>query len=304
MLISYVGHAMQPFHTILFPIDFSRATMAMIPYVSEMAQRFKAGVTVLNVFELVRDYNLSAPLVTSCESERAAIPYAPAFQELRNQRQRRLEEFACTHFASVHHTARIEDGDPATVIEWVAQRTNADLIIMPTRGLGKFRRSVLGSVTAKVLHDVICPVLTSAHQPEPGIAPANGYRSILCAVELNQEADAVLRTAGFLARVYGASLCLVHMETASSRQQNRQNAGDSISQALDRSLNAEAGEGRLEPRVRVLAADLPEGIRSTAMEERADLVIVGRGHQKGNLSRMWSHLYSIIRESPCPVLSV
>ncbi len=295
---------MQPFQTILFPIDFSQATMAMVPYVSEMAQRFNAEVTVLNAFELVRDYNLSPSLTASCESEPAAIPYAPAFQELRKQRQQRLEEFACAHFASVHRIARIEDGDPATVIEWVAQRKNADLIVMPTRGLGKFRRSVLGSVTTKVLHDVMCPVLTSAHQHEPGIAPASGYRSILCAVELNQEADVVLRTAGFLARVYGASLCLVHMEPESSRQQDPQSVRDSIDQALDRSLNAEAGVVRLEPKVRVLAADLTEGIRHTALEERADLVIVGRGHQKGSFSRMRSHLYSIIRESPCPVLSL
>ena len=34
---------------------------------------------------------------------------------------------------------------------------------MPTHGLGKLRRFILGSVTAKVLHDLEAPVLTGAH---------------------------------------------------------------------------------------------------------------------------------------------
>jgi hypothetical protein len=41
--------------------------------------------------------------------------------------------------------------------------TGADLIMMPTYGMGSFRRHLIGSVTAKVLHDVACPVWTAAH---------------------------------------------------------------------------------------------------------------------------------------------
>jgi len=35
--------------------------------------------------------------------------------------------------------------------------------MMPTHGLGGFRRFLLGSVTAKVLHDADCPVWTGVH---------------------------------------------------------------------------------------------------------------------------------------------
>ena len=35
--------------------------------------------------------------------------------------------------------------------------------VMPTRGLGSFRQALLGSVTAKVLYDSRCPVLTGPH---------------------------------------------------------------------------------------------------------------------------------------------
>ncbi len=37
---------------------------------------------------------------------------------------------------------------------------------MPTHGYGPFRRFILGSVTAKVLHDADCPVWTGVHLEE------------------------------------------------------------------------------------------------------------------------------------------
>jgi nucleotide-binding universal stress UspA family protein len=295
---------MQAFRRILFPTDFSRATIALAPFVREMAQRFDAHVTVLNAFNLVREYVLGPPLGDSCESEPTAIPYAAALLELRKERRKKLDEFAEAHLAGVRHSPRLEDGDPAGVIEFVAQRENADLIMMPTRGIGRFRRLLLGSVTAKVLHDTQRPVFTSAHEPDPQLPLHSAYRCILCAVELNQEADAVLEASSFLARAYGAKLIAVHMEAPSSPTQVAQDAAGWIRQALDRVSRTATGESRLEPKVRVADAGLPEGIWRVAREENADLVLVGRGHQKGDFSRMWSHLFTIIRGSPCPVLSV
>ena len=277
--------------------------MAMVPCVTEMAQRFNAAVTVLSAFDLVRGHILAPRLDGPCDSEPAAIPYTPALQELRKQRAQRLEEFSRAQFPHVSATARIEDGDPAAVIEWVVQRENTDVIMMPTKGLGRFRRALLGSVTVKVLHDVGCPVLTSAHRPDPGLASPPGYRSIICAVELNGEADAVLKVAGLLAQAYGASVCLLNIESA-SHEPGGEPFAQSLADAFDRAANAGGRGIGVNTTVRVLDGAIPEGIRRTAIDEKADLVVVGRGHQKGNLSRMWSHLYTIICESPCPVLSV
>ena len=54
----------------------------------------------------------------------------------------------------------------------------------------------------------------------------------------------------------------------------------------------------------VIDALLAEGIHREVVRRKADLLITGRGHSIGTFSRLWSHLYSIIRDSPCPVLSV
>jgi nucleotide-binding universal stress UspA family protein len=50
----------------------------------------------------------------------------------------------------------------------MARESAFDLIMMPTRGRGRFRAALLGSVTAKVLHDSACAVWTAAHAETPG----------------------------------------------------------------------------------------------------------------------------------------
>ena len=57
----------------------------------------------------------------------------------------------------------VYEGDPEAQIAAFAQAEDVQLIVMPTHGYGVFRRYLIGSVTAKVLHDVSCPVLTGAH---------------------------------------------------------------------------------------------------------------------------------------------
>lgn len=299
---------MMPFRKIIFPIDFSEATISMVSYVTEMAQRFNATVTVLNAFNLVPDYPLAPQLGGArgrCSDN--AVPYTPALRQLREQREQDLQEFSRTQLAGVGWRARVEDGDPALVIEAVAQTENTDLIMMPAKGLGRFRRLLLGSVTAKLLHDVNCPVWTNAHEPGPTLASPGTHRAILCVVDLSSEAhpeaDFVFRAAGFLAQAYGSRICLLHLGP-SSHKHGEEGAADSVRRAFEQGLNIDSRKVGLDITVRSLDTAIPEGIRRAAIEESADLVVVGRGRQERSLSHMWSHLYATVRESPCPVLTV
>jgi nucleotide-binding universal stress UspA family protein len=51
-------------------------------------------------------------------------------------------------------------GDPANQILRAARDNNVDLIVLGDRGLGKFSRTFLGSVSAKVLLYAKCPCIT------------------------------------------------------------------------------------------------------------------------------------------------
>ena len=293
---------MNRLNSILLPTDFSAAVGDIAPHVREMARRFHARLTVVHAFDLIPAYAVPLPATARRESQPPALPYTAELRELRNERQRHLQEFTNGLFTDIPHAAIIEDGQAAAVIEGVARREKADLIVMPTRGHGTFRRLLLGSVTAKVLHDTRFPILTNAHQPGATWAAGGGFRSILCAIEINREANAILDAGGLFASVYGARLSVVHVESTPPLSKPDEVFAESVRQeirlALNRYDNGKNGD------VRLLDASVPEGIRQAASEEKADLVIVGRGHEKGTVSRMWSALYSIIRESPCPVLSV
>lgn len=73
--------------------------MDMVPYVQEMAERFSARITLLHVFDLLRDDVLTSRSETICEP--GAIPYTAAFDKLRKEHQRQLEEFARDRFPAV-----------------------------------------------------------------------------------------------------------------------------------------------------------------------------------------------------------
>ena len=45
-------------------------------------------------------------------------------------------------------------------------------------------------------------------------------------------------------------------------------------------------------------------VRASALEHRADLIVIGRGKMRETLGRLRTNACAIIRDSPCPVLSV
>jgi nucleotide-binding universal stress UspA family protein len=231
------------------------------------------------------------------------MPYTPALREFRKSREDQLEQFAVDHFNGLPYSTRMEDGEAGAVIDWLVRVERADLVIMPSKGLGKFRRMLLGSITAKVLHDVACPVLTSAHTLDAAPIPVDNLRSIVCGVELHAESDRVLGVAASLAQVYRAHLAVVHMEPASASAEEEYAHANALDTKLRRSL-VTAGAGEDAGKVSLLETGVEQGIRLAVRAENADLVIVGRGHERETIGRIWSHLYAIVRESPCPVLSV
>jgi nucleotide-binding universal stress UspA family protein len=261
----------------------------MAPAVRDMVRSCQAQLTVMHSFNMVHDHNLAdLPEPKSIREERH-IPYEAGVTDVRDRELRRLRDFAEEHFAGFPCTVTMKDGDPATVIRLLAECGDTDLIMIPTSGMGKFRRLLLGSVAAKVLHDVNCAVFTSAHECDPGRAHHHGYRTVVCAIEWNKEADTVLQTAVWFAQLHAARLLILHAD-------NDPNPPPEFEVILRRSAGAAP--------LRILDAKVARGIRAFATDELADLVIVGRGKAQGAVSGFSSDLYEIIRECPCPVLSI
>ena len=58
---------------------------------------------------------------------------------------------------------RTASGKPGEVICRVAEEEQADMIICGTRGVGKIRRTIMGSVSDYVVHHAHCPVIVCRH---------------------------------------------------------------------------------------------------------------------------------------------
>ena len=111
-----------------------------------------------------------------------------------SQAAEKMRKFVCSSMRDVAVVPRLLTGDPATTIIHQANDLNSDLIVMTTHGSGVLRRMLLGSVTAKVLHDANCPVFTIPHVEPP--APIQGeFRHILCAVDADMRQQRALRWA-------------------------------------------------------------------------------------------------------------
>jgi nucleotide-binding universal stress UspA family protein len=180
-----------------------------------------------------------------------------------------------------------------------------DLIMMPTHGLGFFRNYLIGSVTAKVLHDARCPVWTATHAEEQRSRQLP--KAALCAVDGKEGTLALIRWAGEFSKQMGASLKLLHvvppisdwLELASERDLQEQLREEARSK-----LRVCQESSGVDVTVRVAVGPIAATVAEEASQEGADLVIIGRGSLRSPLGRLRTHAYGIIQKSPCPVLSL
>ncbi len=282
---------------ILFPVDFSERSRAIAPFVLSMAQRHKAAVVLMNVIQP------PPPLYGGMDT---VYPESFDYTENSNVLRQELDKFGATELPKIEVSCVVDIGDPASLIVDYAHANGIDLIAIPTHGYGAFRRALLGSVTAKILHDAKVPVWTSAHAPEASHRAHPQPRHILVAIDPDKDARQTLDAALAIARESGASLDIVSAVTEGviapgMADRDLEDLLIAGTKELLAKLQFEAGSN---VGVIVKIGGPANAVRDAAIAKRADLVVAGRGSVHGILGRLRANSYAIIRESPCPVLSV
>ncbi|MGE0449904.1 MAG: universal stress protein [Vicinamibacterales bacterium] len=276
---------------ILFPFDFSPQGLQAAPFVRSLAQRVGASVTVLSVVPL------NVALMPVGMDDDVAV--------WTNTLRTRLDEAFAAEFEGVDVRRITDAGDPGERIVATAQTEGADLIMMPTHGLGLFRTMLVGSVASKVLHDATCPVWTAAHAEEQGVGGLP--RTVVCAVDGRDESRRLLEWADRFTTRIGAALKVLHVVGPVTdwpslegerilQEQERQEAEAQVA-AIEAAAGVEAPLLAAVGRIVTTVADY-------ARSEHADLIIIGRGSLHEPLGWLRTHAFGIIQRSPCPVLSV
>jgi len=287
-----------PLSHILVPVDFSEKSECAARYAAALRRRFGSRLTLLHV--------LPPPHYEFGAMEVGGSVLEELFRSRAEQARQDLEAFLAGELPQEGVDRLLLEGDPAAKIVRTAHELGVSLIVMPTHGYGTFRRFILGSVTAKVLHDADCPVWTGVHMEAARVEDVR-LEKIAVGVDLRSQSERTLMWARRFAREVGAEMALLHvmpsLEGAAGEFYDpewKQRMEESARQEI-RGLMARLG---WEAPVLVASGEVAESVCRLAREWGANLLVIGRGSASGVLGRLRANAYSIIRQSTCPVVSV
>jgi nucleotide-binding universal stress UspA family protein len=189
----------------------------------------------------------------------------------------------------------VEQGEiPAIAGEFVA-RHEIDLLIVGTHGRTGLPRLILGSAAQQIFHNVRCPVLCVGPRA-PGAGPQLQLRSVLFSTDLSPESIAAAPWALTALGEWHTELDVLHV-CHSENPAHRE--------ALERLVARLAAEGAPNAQAHLLTGKPGPCVLDFATRRHSDLIVLGlKPHRALYSGPPWSHAYEIVRQAPCPVLSV
>ena len=287
---------------VLAPVDFSRRSAAAAPLALVVAERFQARLTFAFV--------IPGPPYRGTDEESFYGPRGELVsgRELDRFYSTRLDEFVQEATGGADADRVLLKGDITRQLEEYAREADVDLVVIPTHGYGPFRKMLIGSVAARILHDLTCPVLTSTHAVELP-APPSGFKRIACALDLGPHSEMVLRWARDFCAAWEAKLTVINVAPSVEFEIDQEHAGgdswhDIVVGAARERIGRLLEQVGCDARVRVEAGHLVGTVVGAAADERADVLIIGRGRSSPQIARLPTLAYGIIRASKCPVISI
>ena len=290
---------MLPISRILVPVDFSERSLGILPYARAVAAQYHAPLTLMHV---VSPFFMVPPTGLSGEV------WIPVPGSTVTDRAKQLEEWAPDQLEGIEVRRLVYEGDTVGQIVSFATSEKIDLVVISTHGYGVLRRFLIGSVAAKLLHDLECPVLTGVHLEDASRSEAVKITKVLCAVDLGPETTPALSYATRFARDFSAELEVVHVIPALDPSFDLEASAGWRSSVMDkvREELAEAMEaaGAADAVVHIEEGEVAEAICTCASSTGASVLVIARGPHEKSGRRLRTDAYAIVRQSPCPVLSV
>jgi nucleotide-binding universal stress UspA family protein len=212
----------------------------------------------------------------------------------------------------LHHDHRLEGIE---VHRWVEQGEipdlagafirdqHIDLLILGTHGRTGLQRLLHGSVAQQMFHSVRCPVLTVGPRAS-GPGPQLQLKRVLFATDLSRESLAAIPWVLTAVAEWHTALDLLHV--CKSGNPAHRDVMDQLTARLAVNLaDSSEGKGTTPPHGEVLSGKASPTILDFATRHHEDLIVLGLKPQRTLYSAStWSHAYEIVRQAPCPVLSI
>lgn len=137
------------FSKILVPVDGSDISFKALDAALFLSEKIGSKITAIQVIEQVPTVYIESQKILD-----------ELLEVRKNESQKILNESSqlAKQKEIIINTALLQ-GDPASEILDFTDREKYDFIIMGSRGMGHFKELLLGSVSNKILHHSVCPVL-------------------------------------------------------------------------------------------------------------------------------------------------
>lgn len=281
---------------ILFPTDGSEPAESVLDYALQIASEHEATIHVINVVDTGQDglVRLRDDVIDVLEREGEVIV---------NETAERATE------RDISVVSEVLQGDPHTSIVEYSDRSDIDLIVMPTHGRRGLERTLLGSVTERVITTADVPVV--AVNPDRNRPLTYPCRNLLVPIDGSRGAALALNEGVAVAKATGATLHLLHVvETGSLGPEARSVSTESELTERANEIIADATETATSASLDRVVSEIEDGvpsevIRSYAESNGVDLAILGT-HGETDFSRyvLGGVSAKIVRTSPVPVMWV
>jgi len=148
-------------------------------------------------------------------------------------------------------------------------------------------------------------VLTGAHLTEQGGTGKIAISNIVSAIDRDALSLETLKWASNLTADFQGTLSIVHvipqLDPTLAVSSDLKAQREAI--AREEIGNLESAAAAKSIAVRIEEGDVADAVCGYAKSVGADLVVIGRGKDR-QIGRLRTNAYGIIRQSPCPVLSI
>lgn len=137
------------FSKILVPVDGSDNSYRALDTALFLSEKLGSNITVIHVMEDVP--------VLYIESQKLLSELLENYKKERKDILSKCSEIATKKGVTIDTV--LLQGNPTSIILEFIKKEKCDIVIMGSRGMGKFKEIILGSVSSKIVHHSSCPVM-------------------------------------------------------------------------------------------------------------------------------------------------
>jgi nucleotide-binding universal stress UspA family protein len=144
-------------HNVLVAVDGSENSDRALDFALDLAEKYGADVTVLNVVE--SPAMGVVPLEPTAIAGESMVVFAKDLERFHEEILSKAVAHAREIKPNLVVSSKLREGDPALEIVAEAKEDGFDVVVVGHRGLDRVREIFLGNISEKVAHLVPCPVV-------------------------------------------------------------------------------------------------------------------------------------------------